>query len=224
MNEVRITRESLLNDDVREWAQRYRGLVRVLSLEELQARLEAILAAAPTRGDTWVFAYGSLLWNPAFHYIEERAGTVYGYHREFCLRTNIGRGSPELPGLLLGLDRGGSCRSVALRIPRHAVRTELGIIFRREMLTGVYEPRWVNVHISAKRILRAVTFVIDPAHERYASGLSEEELVSTIASAVGPLGKCCDYLFETVDHLRERGLADRRMEHLAQRVREHQAR
>ncbi len=223
MNEVRITRESLLNDDVREWAKRYRGLVRVLSLQELQDRLEAILAAAPASGDTWVFAYGSLLWNPAFHYVEERAGIVYGYHREFCLRTSIGRGSPDLPGLLLGLDRGGSCRSVALRIARHAVRTEMGIIFRREMLTGVYEPRWVNVH-SAGGILRAVTFVIDSSHERYASGLSEDELVGTIARAEGPLGRCCDYLFDTVDHLRERGLADRRMEHLAQRVREHQAR
>lgn len=219
---IEITREALLKDDIRDWARKYRGVLSVLSPEACRASLAATLARAPPRDNIWVFAYGSLIWNPAFHFVDRKVGRVHGYHREFCLRTHLGRGSPETEGFMLGLKPGGSCKSVAYRIEGQAVETELELVWRREMLTNVYQPRWVRVHTQTG-IVPAVTFVMNLNHERYAGDADDEEIVESIATASGRLGRCCDYLFDTVTHLNELGIRDRRMETLAERVRARQA-
>jgi cation transport protein ChaC len=118
---------------------------------------------------------------------------------------------------VLGLERGGSCRGVAFHIAPDAVADELAIVWRREMISGAYVPRWVDVHTALGEI-RAVTFVINHTHERYARFLPDEEVAEVIATAEGFLGPCADYLINTVDHLAELGIHDRPLERLRHQV------
>ena len=216
-----LTRETLLDGSIREYILRDPALRRlVLPDAERMQSLRATLARAPTQGDVWVFGYGSLIWNPAFHYVEKRIARVHGYHRRFCLWTQLGRGSAENPGLMLGLESGGACRGVIFRIAAEAVETELDILWRREMFTGAYCPTWISAHNHGESV-PAVTFVINRENKRYAGRLSDEKIVRHIATAEGPMGPCRDYLFETVRHLAELGIRDRRLEAMAGKVRVH---
>ena len=147
----------------------------------------AARAASDLSTGVWVFGYGSLIWNPAFHFTDRVVGTVYGFHRRFCLWTHLGRGCPERPGLVLGLERGGSCRGVAYHIAPDAAMEELDIVWRREMLSDAYVPRWVAVRTPMATV-RAITFTINHAHERYARDLSDDEAAAAIAGASGFLG------------------------------------
>jgi cation transport protein ChaC len=217
--EFRLTREALLGGELQRLVAA-RGDVRALSEAELRSTRAALLAGHPAGQDLWVFAYGSLIWNPACHFAERRMARLLGYHRQFCLWTSLGRGSPVRPGLMLGLEHGGSCVGVALRIEAGAIDSELEVIWRREMVTGAYRPCWVPLR-TGEGPLRAIAFVINRRHERYARALPEEQVVATIAHAAGSLGACCDYLFNTVAHLEELGIHDRRLRRLAAAVRAH---
>src|SRR3546814_9302515 len=115
-------------------------------------------------GSVWLFGYGSLIWNPAFDYAEKRPATVHGLHRRFCLQTHLGRGSRERPGLVLALDRGGSCRGVVLRIAPENVESELDIVWRREMISHSYRPTWVTAQTSDGPV-RAIGFAINRSEE-----------------------------------------------------------
>src|SRR5262249_7434624 len=150
--------------------------------------------------DTWLFGYGSLIWNPCFEYAERRIAKVVGWHRRFCLWTQLGRGSAKRPGLMLGLERGGSCRGVAFRVSAPMVEAELDIVWRREMVTDAYVPTWVNTATAEGRV-RAVAFTINRRHPRYSGLLSERQIVEAIALAEGRLGTNRDYLLNTVQHL-----------------------
>lgn len=180
---------------------------------ELEASLDATLADHPLGADLWLFAYGSLMWNPAFHHTQQTCGTVRGYHRRFCLTLTRGRGSPERPGLMLALDRGGVCRGLAFRIAAAEVRSELLLVWRREMLSGAYVPRWVEVQ-SAEGPLRALTFVVNQAHPRYAGRLSVAATVERITTAAGDLGSCLDYFERTVGALHGLGFRDAALERI----------
>ena len=186
------------------------GMV-VRSDEEIVASLEQTLASHDPAADLWVFGYGSLMWNPAFDYAERQTGIVRGWHRRFCLWMEMGRGSPDNPGLMLALDRGGTCRGVAFRIPPAEVRSELLIIWRREMFGTAYLARWVNVRTTCAPV-PAITFVVNRDHSRYAGRLSDAEAARRIASASGPLGSCAAYLQNTLDHLASLGIRDRGLE------------
>jgi len=155
----------------------------------------------------WVFGYGSLMWNPAFHHVESRPARVRGWHRRFCLWNTFGRGTPENPGLMLALERGGSCAGLVLRVAAEAVRSELGVLWNREMITGAYEPRWVRLFSDGEPI-EAVTFVANRAHPRYAGKLEVREIARRMATASGPLGASRDYLESTVAELDRLGLRD----------------
>jgi cation transport protein ChaC len=115
-----LTREAIQNGFVGEMIARSGTDLRVLSDEERRTSLEATLAIQPVPGDIWLFGYGSLIWNPAFHYADLQPALIRAWHRQFCLATPIGHGTPEHPGLVLGLDRGGSCQGVAFRLARIA--------------------------------------------------------------------------------------------------------
>jgi cation transport protein ChaC len=216
-SEFRLTREALLGGVLQRLIAAH-GDRAALSEAALLATRRAALAGHPPGQDLWVFAYGSLIWNPAFHFAGQERAHLFGYHRQFCLWTSLGRGSPDRPGLMLGLEHGGCCTGVAFRIAAEAIEVELEAIWRREMLTGAYRPRWVPVHgESGPR--RAIAFVINRRHERYARRLPEAEVVETVAHAEGALGACRDYLFNTVAHLEELGIHDRRLARLAAAVR-----
>lgn len=195
------------------------GLLKPLCDEERrQSRIET-MARRPDGAGIWVFAYGSLMWNPAFNYVEKRRCRLFGYHRSFCLKTPIGRGSPDCPGLVLGLDRGGSVQGVALRIAEEEAEEELDVIWAREMLAGSYTPSWVNLAGADGTRFHAIAFVMDRTCERYAGGLAPDEAAKLIAHAVGRLGPCADYLENTVAAMDEMGISDGPMHDLRARVR-----
>jgi cation transport protein ChaC len=182
------------------------GMV-VRSDEEIMASLEQTLALHDPATDVWVFGYGSLMWNPAFTYAERQVGVIRGWHRRFCLWLEMGRGSPANPGLMLALDRGGTCRGVAFRISAQEVRHELLLIWRREMFGTAYLARWTQVHTACATV-PAITFVANRAHPRYAGRLTDAETATRIASASGALGTCASYLQSTLDHLESLGIRD----------------
>jgi glutathione-specific gamma-glutamylcyclotransferase len=216
-----LTRETILRGDVARMIQDGGEGHRVLSDEARKRSLNAALEHSMTGEDVWVFGYGSLIWNPAFHYVERVTATLPNYHRAFCLWTHLGRGTPECPGLTLGLKPGGKCQGVAFRIAAEAVETELDIVWRREMVTGAYCPTWVQLESAPDQIpIDALTFVMDPENDRYADYLSAADTAAAIAKAAGRLGTCREYLFNTVAHLQELGLPDPHLEALVLRVRE----
>jgi cation transport protein ChaC len=214
---LHLTRDVILSDSIRALVQASDPTARLLTPEEQRASIQALLRERAAGGDVWLFAYGSLIWNPLIHYVEKRVGTVHGYHRCFCLWTHIGRGTAAKPGLVLGLERGGACRGVVFRIAEAEVERELEVLWRREMLTGAYAPCWVTA-ATAQGPVSAIAFLINRAHARYAGKLPEERIVAAIAEAQGPLGPCATYLFNTVAHLEELGIRDRRLLRLRDRV------
>jgi glutathione-specific gamma-glutamylcyclotransferase len=221
MSGLKLTRETILDGSLRASSRALLGPhARFMTDAERVQQIEETLACAPQPTRIWVFGYGSLIWNPAFHFAERRTAHVHGYHRQFCLWARAGRGSPERPGLMLALERGGSCHGVVYRIAPELVTTELDVLWRREMGSFVYRPVWVAAR-TPDGIEHAIAFVVNREHERYIRDLGINETARLLANGAGPLGLCCDYLFETVAHLRKLGLRDRRLETLEGRVRAH---
>ncbi len=159
-----------------------------------KARLE------PPGTDFWVFGYGSLIWRPGFAHSDARVGVLRGYHRRFCVYSVHHRGTPEKPGLVLGLAPGGSCRGLVYRVPAERGEAVLDYLHEREMVTGVYNPRWLTVDTPVGRV-RAAGFVVDTTHDQYAGRLSTEAAVPYIRQGAGKGGPCLDYLRNTVAHL-----------------------
>jgi cation transport protein ChaC len=205
-----ISRSSLQDGSFLERARAIPGLA-VRSDGELEASLDETLAARPTDAPIWLFGYGSLMWNPAFSYVERRNGTLRGWHRRFCLWMRLGRGTPERPGLMLALDRGGTTLGVAFRLARGEERAELLLVWRREMFTGAYHARWV-ILATDEGPVHAIALVVNREHNQYVARIDEGEAVEHIATAQGPLGSSAEYLFETVAHLQELGLRDHGLE------------
>ena len=217
-----LTREQIRAGWIQNLVARSDVPQHALTEAELRHSRDQVLAAHPPGRELALFAYGSLIWNPAFHFVRREIATVRGHHRRFCLWSHLGRGSPECPGLVLGLDRGGSCRGVVYWVAAESIEDELDIIWRREMVTSAYRPSWVTAHTAAGPV-PAVTFLINRAHERYAGRISDEAVVSAIAVASGPIGPCADYLFNTSSHLDELGIVDRPLRRLCRAVRLRQA-
>jgi cation transport protein ChaC len=189
---------------------------RALSDEALAASLAATLAKKPAGSGWWVFAYGSLLWNPLFPFADAKPALLSGLHRQFCLWSLGTRGTIKVPGLVLGLDRGGSCRGVAYRLPAHCARAELALLWRREMVVGSYKPRWLQVKLNpAGHSLTALAFVVDRAHPQYAGRLAVERQAKVLASAQGVFGSSADYLERARVALVTHGIVDPYLERLA---------
>ena len=178
------------------------------------AAQHALLHAIDGADGVWVFGYGSLLWNPGFDYAEKRPALLYGYHRAFCIYSDHYRGTPEQRGLVLGLDRGGSCRGIAFRLPSAQAHDILDYLWEREMLTWgrgmistVYNLRLLTARTD-RGVVTCRTFVANRAHEEYAGRLPERRIVDMIRRGVGASGTNRDYLANTVGHLDELGIGD----------------
>jgi len=222
MGAVKLTRESLLDGSFHAAVRATLGPnVPYMTDAERTAQVAAILRRAPRPRRVWVFAFGSLIWNPAFRFVERRTARIHGFHRQFCLWARAGRGSPERPGLMLSLVSGGSCTGVAYRLAERAATTELDVLWRREMTTMAYRPVWTTAY-TPEGPEPAIVFSANPRHERYVPGLDEDAVARHLATGAGTMGRCCDYLFDTVAHLRQLGIRDRRLEALEKRVRAHQ--
>lgn len=186
---------------------------QLLSDEALEASLQQTLGRRPPGPDFWLFGYGSLVWNPFVHFLERRPGTVRGYHRRFCLWSRVNRGTPEQPGLALGLEPGGACRGSLFRIDAAIAEPELRILWRREMMMGSYHPRWVRARSRGEDVT-ALTFVINRGSAGYAGKLSETQIVDTMLRAAGLYGSSADYLLRTVEGLNHCGIRDAHLERL----------
>jgi glutathione-specific gamma-glutamylcyclotransferase len=191
----------------------------LLSEAAIEADLDARLSKHSAAEDVWLFGYGSLMWNPAIEFAERRPGTVYGWHRRFCLWLHAGRGSPDNPGLMMALEPGGRCAGLLFRIPAAHARAELLLAWRREMFAGGYRSRWVTAMTNAGAV-RAVTFVANRAYPRYSGRLDDATVAARLESASGSLGSCAAYLSETIGALQAAGLRDRGLERLRRLIKD----
>lgn len=169
----------------------------------------------PTDVDLWVFAYGSLMWRPGFEAVERSRATVDGYHRALCIESHRHRGTPERPGLVLGLDEGGSCCGVAFRVEAAVVGGVLSYLRERELVTHVYLETMLPVTLHDGRTVEAVAYVVDRAHPQYVGLLSPEETLRRISGSVGLAGPNPDYVVNTVLELERLGVADPTLSWLA---------
>ena len=161
--------------------------------------------SAPTQ----MFAYGSLIWKPEIEHTAEQYGVARGWHRAFCFYVPRYRGTPERPGLMMALDRGGQCQGVVYTLPKENLEGQLGRLFRREFTFKPVNsmPRWITVQTVSGRI-PALTFVINRASPMYAGQLSLEAAADVLAHACGHWGSGAEYVLNTVSHLEAKGIHD----------------
>ena len=175
---------------------------------------------ADLQGDLWVFGYGSLMWRPGFCYAERRRATLNSWHRSLCIYSHVYRGTPEQPGLVLGLDHGGECHGAAFRV-EGAFRTATTRYLReREQVTTVYLERTVLIVLETGEKIPALTYVADRQHPQYAGQLDRSSMLELVRSGMGISGKNADYVTETNDHLVAIGVRDPDLEWLSARLRE----
>lgn len=190
-----------------------------LSAAQMAASLAVVLREFGPRipqAGIWVFGYGSLIWKPDLSFDLRVAARVFGYRRSLCLRSVSNRGTPECPGLVAGLDRGGSCAGIVYRLPRAGLRAQLERLWEREMFMGSYAPRWLAAHrLDGAGAVRALAFVVRRDATNYSATMPDAELVAVLRNARGRFGTSLDYLLETVLALRAHGLRDRHFERLA---------
>ena len=214
---LKITRESLSTGVVKKMVAERDGETKIASDDELLGSRREVVPDDFDCSNVWVFGYGSLIFNPVIEHTERVNAKIYGNHRRFCLRTRIGRGSPDCPGLVLALDRGGSCAGVAFKLNPETAIAELDLLWRREMITLAYNARWVKLHTN-KGVKTGIAFVSIPAHQNYAPPMSLHSEAEIIAAASGFIGPCRDYLFDTVAGLHEHGIRDKYLENLVTAV------
>jgi cation transport protein ChaC len=206
----KVDRAVLQRDGVRERVRADGHGHLLMPDEAVAASLASMLSARSAGEPVWVFGYGSLIWSPMLRFAEQRVARIRGYHRGFYLWSKVNRGTPDVPGLVLGLDRGGACAGVAYRIDEDGLEHELALLWRREMLMGTYVPRWVKAQ-TPNGAVRAIAFVVDRSKPGYAGRLHEDEIVGVVARAHGQYGSCAEYLVSTVEGLQRHGIADTRM-------------
>jgi cation transport protein ChaC len=170
--------------------------------------------------DLWVFGYGSLMWRPGFPFVERQPARMTGLHRSLCVYSFVHRGTPERPGLVLGLDRGGACRGIAFRVAAADRAATVRYLREREQVTAVYREVLRDValigHAGAR--VEALTYVVDRGHAQYAGKLSPEERLHLIRQGHGRSGPNRDYVLATVAALEAQGCRDAELHLLAERL------
>jgi cation transport protein ChaC len=158
--------------------------------------------------DLWVFAYGSLMWRPDFPFVDRVESRLVGAHRALCVYSFVHRGTPERPGLVLGLDRGGMCIGRLYRIGHADADQVAEYLHQRELITGCYVPKHVTLRLQDGGKTQGLTYVADRTHYQYAGKLPDATIAGVIRHATGVMGSNRDYLRNTVRHLEEMGIAD----------------
>jgi cation transport protein ChaC len=188
---------------------------------DYRALTDALMAAHAPGEDVWLFAYGSLIWKPACDIDGQRPAHLHGWHRKFCLHLVRFRGTPECPGLMMALDRGGSCRGVVQRLPASVAAARVEQLLRREISVKppANFPRWVPVASDGKR-MTALAFTVDHKSGNYSGDHTLEDTAVILAKACGHWGSGAEYLMHTVAHLEDLGIHDRYLWKLQARVAE----
>ncbi len=163
--------------------------------------------------DLWVFGYGSLIWRPDFDFAERRAARVHGWHRALKMWSRINRGTPECPGLVFGMLSGGSCRGMVFRVDKAHARQVLINLWQREMMTAVYDPRWLTCHTPQGGV-QALAFTLSRKSPNHTGELPDQEYCRIFEQACGRFGTTRDYAQATFDELRRLGIHDRSLARL----------
>jgi cation transport protein ChaC len=163
-------------------------------------------------GPVWLFAYGSLIWRPECAAVERRRARIHGYHRGLYLWSHEHRGTPEQPGLVFGLDRGGSCSGFAFRLPDEHLRDSLVALWKREMPYPSYRPHWLNCRLDDGSKVQALGFVLERHLPSYAGNLPDNLLTQILANASGRFGTTREYVEQTISALRTHAMPDRNLE------------
>ncbi len=180
---------------------------------EIARTLDELCAQHPPQQDLWVFGYASLIWRSEFDAVETHRTRVHGWHRALKMWSRINRGSPECPGLVFALLRGGSCQGVVYRIAADQVGEVLTRLWAREMPMTVYEPRWLPCPTPGGTV-RALAFTLSHRHPSYTGTLSEAQYRQIFAQASGRFGRTFDYAVQTLHALRAQGIEDRALARL----------
>jgi glutathione-specific gamma-glutamylcyclotransferase len=180
------------------------------SEEDYDAVVQTLLTSRPDGPDTWLFAYGSLIWKPEVEHVEIRKGTARGWHRSFCFRIVRFRGTKGQPGLMMSLDQGGQCQGVLFRLSPENLEVQLGKLVRREITVKPPNnlPQWISVATESGSV-RALAFIINRKSQFYVGKLSAEEVAEVLARACGHWGSGAEYLYNTVTYLEQHGIHDR---------------
>lgn len=211
-----LTRDAIAAGAIQSIAGLIPGLTP-LSEQELEKTRTTLLATRPDTNGLWLFAYGSLLWNPAFAFDRHEIAHLPGWHRRLCLWSKFARGTPQSPGLVFGLEPGGACRGVVYRLAPETADAELEIIWRREMVSGAYRARWVRVATGTGTIT-ALTFTTNRAHGSYTGVLAPEVIAEAVGRGHGMIGPCLDYVRKTAETLDALNIPDRRLNKLLETI------
>jgi glutathione-specific gamma-glutamylcyclotransferase len=170
--------------------------------------------------DLWVFAYGSLMWRPGFDFLERRNARLVGAHRALCVYSFVHRGTPERPGLVLGLDRGGNCRGIAYRVAAANRTATIDYLRGREQVTKVYREvmRAVWLDDDPQETAHALCYVVDRGHRQYAGRLPLARQLHFVRQGYGRSGACRDYVLSAVKELESHGYRDDELRRLAERL------
>ncbi len=170
-----------------------------------------------SKGDLWVFGYGSLMWRPGFEFVEQVPARLVGEHRALCIYSFDHRGTPERPGLVLGLDRGGACRGVAFRVAAARRQDTIAYLRSREQTTHVYREvmRSVWLENEARQRVSALAYVVDRGHVQYAGRLTLAEQLHYVQQGHGRSGNNRDYVLSTVQSIEAQGFRDAPLHQLA---------
>jgi cation transport protein ChaC len=167
--------------------------------------------------ENWVFGYGSLMWNPGFRFTERRRAVIHGYHRSLCMLSHMYRGTPDRPGLVLGLDIGGACHGIAFKVPDEDWEEVTTYLRAREQVTNMYHELTKPVRLAGDgHKVSALFYAVNRGHRQYAGRLGLEDQLNHVRQGHGQSGSCADYVLNTVQHLRGEGIRDYPLEKLAQ--------
>jgi cation transport protein ChaC len=170
--------------------------------------------------DLWVFAYGSLMWRPGFEHLERASARLFGLHRALCVYSFVHRGTPEKPGLVLGLDLGGACRGIAYRVARKVRQDTIAYLRAREQVTMVYREAWRDIVVAGEpeRRVRALVYTVDRGHPQYAGRLDLDAQLHFVRQGHGSSGANRDYVLATVGEIEAQGFRDADLHRLAERL------
>ena len=188
-----------------------------MSAKILPEATKILSETTSSKGDLWVFGYGSLMWRPDFEFIERVPARLIGEHRALCVYSFVHRGTPEKPGLVLGLDRGGACRGIAFRVAAQHRDATVAYLRERELVTSVYREvtRSVWLENAARQRVSALTYVVDRGHVQYAGRLSLAEQLRHVRQGHGQSGVNREYVLSTVAAIEAEGFRDKPLHQLA---------
>ena len=208
---VKLTRKNITQGHLGKTIENIPGSDKVLSDEDLVRERRKIIPDTGIGEDIYIFGYGSLLWNPTVEYEKQIIAKIFGYHRSFCMKTRLGRGSFENPGLMLGLDKGGSCQGSAFKLKTKTAIKNIDILFRREMVTGAYRPKLLKTNLENGKVVLSLAFTVDKKHKNYFPKSTPKIKAGLISKAHGFLGSCEEYLNNTLESLSELNIIDKEM-------------